>query len=93
MKITGNIKQIGETITFDSGFQKRILVITTNEMYPQDLPIEFVKEGCAKLDSFKVGQDVEISINLRGSEYNGKYYLSAQGWRIELETVANDLPE
>jgi hypothetical protein len=93
MKITGNIKQIYETITFESGFQKRILVVTTNEMYPQDLPIEFVKDGVHRLDSFRVGQDVEISINLRGSEYNGKYYLSAQGWRIELETVANDLPE
>ena len=83
MEITGNIKLIAETERFTSGFLKRQLVITTNETYPQDIAIDFIKDMCIKLDSFKVGQDVKISINIRGNEYNNKYYVSLQGWKIE----------
>lgn len=103
MKVTGKIKLINETQTFDSGFTKREFVVTTNETYPQDIKIEVVKDKCSLLDMFKVGQDVEVSINLRGSEYKGKYYVNIQGWKIEglnqpvkeqpqAETVEDDLP-
>ena len=34
------------------------------------------------LDAFNEGDAVSVGINLRGSEYNGKYYLNAQGWKI-----------
>ena len=40
MQVKGNIKLINETQTFDSGFQKREFVVTTNDMYPQDIKIE-----------------------------------------------------
>jgi|9_EtaG_2_1085328.scaffolds.fasta_scaffold10749_8 hypothetical protein len=95
MQVTGNIKLIGETQTFDSGFTKRLLVVTTNDMYPQDIPIDFVKESVLRLDDFKVGQNVIVYINLRGNEHNGKYYLSASAWKIEgiqTATSDNDLP-
>lgn len=83
MKITGKIKVIYDTQTFDSGFTKREFVVTTNDTYPQDIKIEVIKDKCSLLDLYKVGSDVEVSINLRGNEYNGKYYVSVQGWKIE----------
>ena len=89
MEITGKIKKIDETKTFGaSGFRKRELVVTTNEQYPQMLMVEFVQDKCDLLDSYQVGQDVKISINLRGREWinpEGKavYFNSIQGWRIE----------
>ena len=82
MELTGKIKLIEETQTFDSGFTKRIAVLTTNEQYPQDIKIEFVKDKCDVLNNYKVGQDVTIGINLRGNEYNNKYYVNIVGWRI-----------
>ncbi len=82
MQVNGKIKLIGETETFDSGFSKRQIVITTAEQYPQDLGIDFIKDKCSVLDNYKVDQDVEIAINLRGNEYNGKYYVNLQGWKI-----------
>jgi hypothetical protein len=84
--IKGNIKLINETQTFDSGFQKREFVVTTNDMYPQDIKIEMIKDGCAELDKFKVGNNVAVSTNIRGNEYNGKYYVNLQGWKIEEDT-------
>jgi hypothetical protein len=89
MEVTGKIKKIDETKTFGaSGFRKREMVVTTNEQYPQMLMIEFVQDKCDILDSYKEGQDVKISINLRGREWinpEGKavYFNSIQGWRIE----------
>jgi hypothetical protein len=41
MEITGKIKQIDETKEYGSnGFQKRELVLTTEEQYPQHILIE-----------------------------------------------------
>lgn len=85
MEIKGNIKLIKETQTFDSGFQKREFVITTNEMYPQDIKIEMVKDMCGLLDQYRVGQNVVVNINIRGNEYNGNYYVSLQGWKIAID--------
>lgn len=82
MILKGRIKIIGETQTFDSGFSKRQFVITTEEQYPQDLAMDFVKDKCSILDQYNEGDEVEVSINLRGNEYNGKYYVNLQAWKI-----------
>jgi len=91
MQVEGNIKLIGETVTFDSGFTKRQVVVTTNDQYPQEIAVDFVKDNVNALDSFAVGQDVIVSVNLRGNEYNGNYYVSLNGWKIE-EANGTDLP-
>ncbi len=83
MTVKGKIKLIGEVETFSNDFTKRQVVVTTNEAYPQEIGIDFVKDKCALLDNYKVGQNVDISINIRGNEYNGKYYVNLNGWKIE----------
>tara|TARA_R110000782_G_scaffold9407_1_gene30307 strand:- start:412 stop:753 length:342 start_codon:yes stop_codon:yes gene_type:complete len=84
MEITGTIKVIGQTQEVGSnGFKKRPLVVTTSEQYPQDIPLDFVQDKVSLLDAFSVGESVKVGINLRGNEHNGKYYLNAQGWKIE----------
>ena len=89
MEVTGKIKLINEIQTFGaSGFRKRELVLTTDEQYPQMLAIEFIQDKTDLLNSFQVGQDVKVSINLRGREWinpqgEAKYFNSIQGWRIE----------
>ena len=82
-EVKGKIKVINPTQTFDSGFQKREFVVTTDEQYPQDIELEFVKDKCAILDKYKVGSPVTVSYNLRGNEYNGNYYVNLQAWRVE----------
>lgn len=89
MEVTGKIKKIDETKTYGSnGFRKRELVLTTEEQYPQFLLIEFVQDKCDLLNNFSEGEDVRISINLRGREWQNpqgeiKYFNSIQGWRLE----------
>ncbi len=89
MEVQGKVKMIGETQTFgNNGFRKRELVITTEEQYPQHIMIEFVQDKSELLNNYAVGQDVKVSINLRGREWTNpqgevKYFNSIQGWRIE----------
>ncbi|QTD36800.1 DUF3127 domain-containing protein [Polaribacter batillariae] len=89
MEVIGKIKLIGDVQTFGSnGFRKRELVVTTDEQYPQMIMIEFIQDKCDLLNNYAVGQDVKVSINLRGREWinpqgEAKYFNSIQGWRIE----------
>lgn len=89
MEVQGKIKLIGETQTFGAnGFRKREVVITTEEQYPQHIMIEFVQDKTDLLNNYQVGQQVKISVNLRGREWTNpqgevKYFNSIQGWRIE----------
>jgi len=89
MELVGKIKVIGDTFSVGSnGFQKRELVITTDEQYPQHIQIDFVQDKCEKLDGLAVGQNVKVHVNVRGREWinpqgEAKYFNSFQGWRIE----------
>ncbi|WP_394748449.1 DUF3127 domain-containing protein [Spongiimicrobium salis] len=89
MEIQGKIKMIDETKTYgNNGFRKREVVITTDEQYPQHILIEFVQDKCDLLNNYSVGQEIKVSINIRGREWvnpqgETKYFNSIQGWRIE----------
>ena len=89
MEVTGKIKKIDETKTFgNNGFRKREMILTTDEQYPQMLLIEFVQDKCDLLNNFNEGEEIKVSINLRGREWinpqgEAKYFNSIQGWRIE----------
>ena len=83
MQIIGKVHLIGQTETVgNNGFTKRQIVVETSEQYPQKVAIDFVKDKCSILDSYKVGQEVTVDVNVRGSEYNGKFYVNLQGWKI-----------
>ena len=101
MEVQGRIKMVGETQTFGSnGFRKREVVVTTEEQYPQHIMVEFVQDKTDLLNSYTAGQQVKISINLRGREWvnpqgETKYFNSIQGWRIEAlqsEAAPTDMP-
>ena len=84
-EITGKIIHIGQTETVGSAgtFKKRLLVIETEEQYSQKIPVDFVQDKTSILDKYSIGNEVKVGINIRGNEYNGKYYCSLNGWRIE----------
>ncbi len=81
-QITGRIKVIMDLQTFDSGFTKREFVVTTQEQYPQDVKMELIRDRTNLIDQFNVGDTVTTSFNVRGNEYNGRYFVNLQAWRI-----------
>ncbi len=81
---SGKLKMVGEVQSFASGFTKREFVVTTaNDKYPQDLKFEVVKDKCAMLDSYKTGDDVQVTFDIRGNEYNGKYFVNLSCFKLQ----------
>lgn len=94
MEISGKVTKIFDTQTFSSGFKKREVIVTTQEQYPQPLSIEFLQDKTDLADQINVGDDVKVSINLRGREWTSpdgvvKYFNSIVGWRVEKLAAEN----
>lgn len=88
MELQGTVKKISEVQSFASGFQKREMVILTQEQYPQPINIEFLQDKINLLDNVSEGENVKVGINIRGREWvspqgETKYFNSITGWRIE----------
>lgn len=88
MEISGKIRLINPVQQVSATFKKRELVVTTEEQYPQNILIEFVQDKTDLLNTFQLGEDVKVSINLRGREWTSpqgelKFFNSIHGWRIE----------
>jgi single-strand DNA-binding protein len=95
IKLTGRLIEIRPTVTFESGFMKREVLLRTDGEYSEELMIEFWKDKCAVLGNYLPGEAVEVSVNIRGNEYNGKHYVKLQGWMIHHDKSAagEALPE
>ncbi len=96
MEITGRIKVLGADQQISASFKKRELVVTTEEQYPQMIMIEFTQDKGDLLNNYRVGDEVKVSINLRGREWvspqgETKYFNSIHGWRIE--KIQNEVPQ
>ena len=94
MELTGTIKKISDLKTFASGFQKKELVLLTEEQYPQPINIEFTQDKVDLLNAHKIGDKVKVHINIRGREWTSpqgevKYFNSIVGWRMEKDASTN----
>ena len=72
-KISGKLKLLFEAQSWDSGFSKREFVITTQEQYPQDVKFECIKDKISMLDGLNPGDELTVSFNVRGNEYNDRH--------------------
>jgi hypothetical protein len=90
--VRGKIKMVGAENQVSASFKKRELVVTTDEQYPQHILINFVQDKTEYLDGLAVGQEVSVSVNLRGREWinpqgEAKYFNDIQGWRVSKDTT------
>ena len=94
MEVLGKVKVINAEQQVSASFKKRELVVATEEEYPQFISINFTQDKCDKLNSVGIGDEVKVSINLRGREWvnpagETKYFNDIQGWNIEVTKKAN----
>ena len=93
-EITGQIHSIDETKEYgQNGFTKREFVIKLtgegeNERYPNHVALELVKDKCALMDTYNIGDEITVHFNLSGRLWSGngqgeKCFTSLQAWRIE----------
>ena len=88
MELQGSIYKLNNTETFASGFQKKTIILLTQEQYPQYIPIEFLGDKIDLLNNFSQGEVVKVYINLNGRLWTNKdgeekCFGSIVGWKIE----------
>lgn len=89
-ELSGTVKVVFELQTFSSGFSKRELVVSVPDgSYTQDISLEFIKDKADLIDDLRVGEQVTISFNIKGREYNGRYYNNLQGWKVVSQNMTN----
>jgi len=80
----GKIHLINEIQTFNSGFTKREFIVEVQDgQYPQMLKFECIKDKTSLTDGFQVGDEVKVYFDLRGNEYNGRYFVNLNAWKVE----------
>lgn len=64
-------------------FRTREFVIETMETYPQFVKFQSVQDKCDLLNQFQEGEIIKVSFDLRGRQWQDKYFTNLNAWRIE----------
>ena len=83
-EMKGTVKRLFDTWKSEtSEFYKREFVITTAEQYPSDVKFSALKEKSEQLNGIQEGDQVTVKFDVRGREYNDRYYVDLNAWRVE----------
>lgn len=83
-EVEGKLHRIFPTEQKTASFQAREFVLEVPDgNYPQLVKFQAVQERCGLLDNYNEGDQVKVSFDLRGREWNGKYLTNLNAWRIE----------
>ena len=72
MELEVKIHSIAETNVVSNTFKKRDFIVSTNEQYVQYLNLQMNKDKCDILNSYKVGDNVKVSLNFKGRLWTNK---------------------
>ena len=92
IKFTGRVSYISPVQTRGAnGFELRQLVVEETEgQYPQSMLVEFSGKRIGEVDGLTVGAVVTVAVNCKAREYNGRWFGSLNGWKVEQRGATQD---
>jgi len=83
-ELKGTIIKKGELLSFKNDFKKIEIVIETPGKYPQKIKLEALKDNAIKVDGqLNIGSTIELTFDIKGSEYNEKHYVNLVMYKWE----------
>lgn len=82
-EIEGILHKKYEIESKSSSFQTREFVITTEGTYPQYVKFQLTQDKCGVIDPCNEGEKVKVYFDLRGREWQGKYFTNLNAWKVE----------
>ena len=74
-------------------FKTREFVIQIeNGQYPQFAKFQLTQDRCDLIEPYIDGTCIKVHFDLRGREWQGKYFTNLNAWRIESEEAAIPAP-
>ena len=83
--ISGKLHKVFPMESKSANFQTREFVIVTEEQYPQYLKFPLVQDRCSVIDKFQAGQQITVHFDLRGREWQEKFFTNLQAWKVEAQ--------
>lgn len=89
-EITGKLYKKFETEQKTQSFSAREFVLEVNDNnYMQLIKFQLTQDRCGLLDPYDEGQEVKVFFDLRGREWNGKYFTNLNAWKLESHQPGN----
>lgn len=87
MKIQGKLIEvtIPEEITMKNGqtLIKCLAILETEDKYPKKIAVSLQKaELVDAITSKKLGEMIEVDVNIESREWNGKWFTEVKAWKI-----------
>ncbi len=83
-EIEGKLLRKFDAESKSASFQAREFVIEVPDgNYPQYIKFQLTQDRCAAIDPHKEGEQIKVHFDLRGREWQGKYFTNLNAWRVE----------
>ena len=93
-EVVGKLIKKFDTESKTQTFQAREFVIEVNEgNYPQMVKFQLVQDRCSLVDDYSEGDQIKVYFDLRGREWQGRYFTNLNAWRIEQPQPSSPSPQ
>ena len=82
-EIEGRLHKVNETEVKGESFRVREFVIETQEQYPQFVKFQLTQDRCDLIGNYEPGSSIKVFFDLRGREWQGRYFTNLNAWKIE----------
>ena len=83
-EIEGKLHKVFDIQSKSDTFQTRdIILLVEDGNYPQYIKFQLTQDRCGIADRFKQGEAIKIYFDIRGREWQEKYFTNLNAWKIE----------
>ncbi len=82
LKVDGTLIKITPVVKITDTFSKQQIIVKTADQYPQEIAFDIRAKDFERVEGLKIGEELEVSFNIRGSEYNGRHFVNLTAWKI-----------
>lgn len=82
-EVEGTLHKVYNIENKSGSFQTREFVVKVEGQYPQFVKLQLVQDRCSIIDNYPEGSKVKVSFDLRGREWQDKYFTTLNAWRID----------
>jgi hypothetical protein len=88
-EIPGKLHKKFDIESKSASFQTREFILLVEEgNFPQYIKFQLTQDRCGIIDEINEGEDVKVWFDLRGREWNEKYFTNLNAWKID--RLSND---
>lgn len=91
-EVEGALHKKFDTENKTDTFQAREFVIKTEGQYPQFVKFQLTQDRCQMVDPYNEGDQIKVYFDLRGREWNEKYFTNLNAWKIDKSAAQASAP-